>query len=46
MSRERLPDRRPNATETIAWAGHDLHITIGFARDGRSWADRFAAGEG
>ena len=38
-SRERLPDRRPNQTRELTWAGSDDHattytVTIGFQLDG------------
>ena len=39
-SRERLPDRRPNQTPVIRWAGSDdqpteFSVTVGFFMDGR-----------
>jgi hypothetical protein len=33
--RERLPNRRRNATETIVWAGTRVHVCAGFTDDGR-----------
>jgi hypothetical protein len=36
--RERPPDRRNNATDNIRWpldGGKRIHVTAGFARDGR-----------
>jgi len=33
--RERLPDRRPNQTRVIRWAGSEFSVSIGFWLDGR-----------
>jgi hypothetical protein len=33
--RERLPNRRFSVTETVAWNGHELHISVGFDHGGR-----------
>lgn len=32
--RRRLPNRRPSVTTTTEWAGHSLHLTVGFYPDG------------
>ena len=34
-SRRHLPDRRPNRTETIRWAGKEFSVSIGYWLDGR-----------
>lgn len=35
MIRRRLPDRRLQATATIEWQNHLLHVSVGFYADGR-----------
>lgn len=30
MTRNRLPDRRPNVTTDRQWAGHEVTVTVGF----------------
>ncbi len=35
MARDRLPDRRPNATSRIEFGGFSFTVTVSFALDGR-----------
>lgn len=35
MTRERLPNRRPNATLSFEFEGETYHLTMGFYLDGR-----------
>jgi hypothetical protein len=35
MTRERLPNRRSQITESISWGGSRIHVSAGFSRDGR-----------
>lgn len=43
-SRKRLPDRRPNRTETIQWAGQKFAVSIGFWPDSGHPAEIFIDG--
>ena len=43
MTRERLPDRRPNETTTLLFGGLRFAVTIGFHPDGRP-GEVFASG--
>ena len=50
VARQRLPDRRPNETRVIRWAGSDdqpteFAVTVGFYLDGRP-GEVFAASSG
>jgi hypothetical protein len=35
MTRERLPNRRAAITESMNWGNDRLHVSVGFANDGR-----------
>ncbi len=43
-TRKHLPDRRPNRTETIQWAGKEFSVSIGFWPDNGRPAETFVDG--
>ena len=43
-SRRHLPDRRPNRTETIRWAGKEFSVSIGYWPDSGRPAETFVDG--
>ncbi len=42
--RQRLPDRRPNATIKIRYSGYSYHVTVGFEAEGGKVREVFVHG--